>query len=67
MKTMKAVLKYHKRILARTDNQKAITVSSIKVDSGESESFKHALQDLVISGMVCYTALNPDLMIRRIA
>jgi hypothetical protein len=67
MKTMQAVERYHRLILARTDNRESISVSSIPVKQGEQESFKHALADLVISGMVMYTKLNPDMWIKRIA
>jgi len=67
MKTMKAVLKYHGIILARTSNQKPVAVKSIKFIDGERDSFNYALDDLVISGMVMYTSLNPVLMIKRIA
>ena len=67
MKTMTAVLKYHRRILDATENQKSILVSSIRVAPGEQESFDHALNDLVIDGMVRYTELNPELKIKRMA
>ena len=67
MKTVRAVLKYQQIILDKTVNMESIPVSSIKVLPGESESFKHALEDLVISGMIVYTGLNPVVTIKRIA
>lgn len=67
MKTMKAVQKYHKLILDKTENQKPVKVSSITFVNNESDSFNHALQDLIIDGMIYYSSLNPELMIKRIA
>lgn len=67
MKSMKAVMKYYNLILRKTSNEKPIAVKSIKVQNGEQESFKHALEDLIISGMIMYTELNPVLKIKRIA
>lgn len=67
MKRMGDILKYIDVILRATDNRKPIPVSSIKYKEGEGESFKQALQDLHISGMIVYTQLNPVIMIKRIA
>ncbi len=67
MKTIAAVLKYHRRILDAAENQKSISVSSIRVAPGEQESFDHALNDLILDGMVRYTELNPELRIKRMA
>ncbi len=67
MKTMKAVLRYQKQILKETENRKPVALCNFTIKPGETESFKHALEDLVIAGMITCVALNPVILIKRIA
>ena len=67
MKSVRQVSKYQARILRATDNRHAIPLDSIKYDLKEKESFQHALADLIIDGMIHYSALNRKVMIKRIA
>lgn len=64
---MSAVLRYIDTILAQSNRPDGTPVRCIEVRPGEQESFKHALQDLLCSGMVRYTKTNPELVIKRVA
>lgn len=44
-----------------------VKLKSIKYVPAEKDCFNHALQDLIISGMICYVRLNPEIIIKRIA
>ena len=66
MKSGKLITQYVNRILSKTNRPDGLELD--KVQSGcETESFRHALQDCIASGMVIYTQLNPVAKIKRIA
>jgi len=60
------VQKYHKRIL-NACLKRDIKLNSIKYVPDERDCFNHAVQDLIISGMIQYVQLNPEIIIKRIA
>ena len=63
MKTMNGVLKQIDRILeALLDGPAPVE----ELTSGNKEEFKHALQDLMFSGMVIYAEVNPHLIVKRV-
>jgi len=60
------IIKYIDVILKRTNNVKAVKVSTLSKGKSQPE-FKRALQECIIDGIVYYAELNPELTVKRIA